>query len=87
MVTIWAEVITMNVLVQQLLGPIVSQILVDAPLDLASAEDEYEKIATVEEMDDTLVSCVSRMALTAGSDLFWKPLNREVCIIFLYMHY
>lgn len=63
---------------QQLLGPIVSQILVDAPLDLASAEDEYEKIATVEEMDDTLVSCVSRMALTAGSDLFWKPLNREV---------
>jgi U3 small nucleolar RNA-associated protein 10 len=66
--------------VQQLLGPVVSQLLVDAPpgLDNSEDENEHEKIATLDEMDDTVVSCVSQMALSSGSDLFWKPLNREV---------
>lgn len=55
--------------------------------DLVSVEDEYEKIVIVEEMDDILVFCVSWMVLIVGSDLFWKFLNCEVCIIFLYMYY
>lgn len=69
--------------VQQLLGPVVSQLLVDAPPGLGSSEDEngHEKIATLDEMDDTVVSCVSQMALASGSDLFWKPLNREVRVL------
>ena len=69
--------------VQQLLGPVVSQLLVDAPLGLGSPEDEndHEKLTTLDEMDDTVVSCVSQMALTSGSDLFWKPLNREVHLL------
>lgn len=54
-----------------------SQLLVDAPPGLSDSRDQ--KLTTVEEMDDIIVSCVSQMALTSGSDLFWKPLNREVC--------
>lgn len=64
---------------QQLLGPVVSQLLVDAPPGLAGAEDE--QIPTLDEMDDTIVLSVSQMALTSGSDLFWKPLNREVRVV------
>jgi len=66
--------------VQQLLAPVVSQLLVDAPpgLDSSEGEREHERIPSLDEMDDSIVSCVSQMALTSGSDLFWKPLNREV---------
>jgi len=70
--------------VQQLLGPVVSQLRVDAPPGLAGSEDEYEKTPTMDEMDDTMVSCLTQMALTSGSDLFWKPLNREVRVLIHY---
>lgn len=78
------KVLTKSALiVQQLLGPVVSQLVVDAPPGLAGSEDEreHDKIATLDEMDDTIVACVSQMALTSGSDLFWKPLNREVRVL------
>jgi len=38
--------------------------LVDAPL--------------VEEVDEALVLCLGQMAVTARSDVLWKPLNHEV---------
>lgn len=82
-ILVFDEVVIKSVLVvQQLLGPVVSQLLVDAPPELAGLEDE--KIATLEEMDNIIVSCVSQMALTSGSDLFWKPLNREVRVFIQY---
>ncbi|GAU49365.1 hypothetical protein TSUD_252390 [Trifolium subterraneum] len=35
-------------------------------------------IPSVKEFDDLLVVCIGQMAVTAGSDLLWKPLNHEV---------
>ncbi|KAG0589672.1 hypothetical protein KC19_1G038600 [Ceratodon purpureus] len=65
---------------QQLLGPVVAQLVVDPPpgLETSEGENKPENVSSLDEMDDTLVSCVSQMALASGSDLFWKPLNREV---------
>lgn len=57
-----------------LLKPIVSQLVVDPP----SLLDDSMNILSVKEVDDLLVVCVGQMAVTAGSDLLWKPLNHEV---------
>lgn len=65
---------------QVLLKPIVSQLVIEPPLPL----EEHSDIPSVEEVDDLLVVCIGQMAVTAGSDLLWKPLNFEVmflCII------
>lgn len=59
---------------QVLLKPIVSQLVTDPPSSLV----QYPNVPSVEEVDDLLVECVGRMAVTAGSDLLWKPLNHEV---------
>jgi U3 small nucleolar RNA-associated protein 10 len=65
--------------VQVLLSPIVSQLLVEPPAEVSLLkEGEAGDALIVQEMDDTLVSCLGQMALTAGSDLLWKPLNHEV---------
>ncbi|KAK7276819.1 hypothetical protein RIF29_17965 [Crotalaria pallida] len=60
---------------QMLLKPIVSQLVIDPPPALL---DEGENIPSVKEVDDLLVVCIGQMAVTAGSDLLWKPLNHEV---------
>ncbi|KAL2649237.1 hypothetical protein R1flu_017365 [Riccia fluitans] len=59
---------------EQLLEPIVSQICVDPPSSLPTTD----QVPSVQEMDDTIVACLGQMALTAGSDLLWKPLNHQV---------
>ncbi|CAL5366770.1 unnamed protein product [Camellia sinensis] len=57
-----------------LLKPIVSQLVVEPPASL----EEYTSIPSIKEVDDLLVVCVGQMAVTAGTDLLWKPLNHEV---------
>ncbi|KAL2932885.1 hypothetical protein RDABS01_016004 [Bienertia sinuspersici] len=57
-----------------LLKPIVSQLNVEPPAGI----EDHPDIPSVKEVDDILVSCVGQMAITAGSDLLWKPLNHEV---------
>ncbi|KAL7215544.1 hypothetical protein ACSBR1_027658 [Camellia fascicularis] len=57
-----------------LLKPIVSQLVVEPPASL----EEYTSIPSIKEVDDLLVVCVGQMAVTAGNDLLWKPLNYEV---------
>ncbi|RDX74540.1 hypothetical protein CR513_45706 [Mucuna pruriens] len=57
-----------------LLRPIVSQLVIDPPALL----DDSMNIPSVKEVDDLLVVCIGQMAVTAGSDLLWKPLNHEV---------
>ncbi|CAH9069155.1 unnamed protein product [Cuscuta epithymum] len=59
---------------QVLLQPIVSQLDTDPPMLL----DQNPGVPSVEEVDDLLVSCIGQMAVTASSDLLWKPLNHEV---------
>ncbi|XP_057441205.1 uncharacterized protein At3g06530 isoform X2 [Lotus japonicus] len=59
---------------QILLKPIVAQLFMDPPASL----DESMNIPSVKEVDDLLVVCIGQMAVTAGSDLLWKPLNHEV---------
>ncbi|KAG7972395.1 hypothetical protein I3843_07G181800 [Carya illinoinensis] len=59
---------------QVLLKPIVSQLVIDPPASL----EENPNIPSVKEVDDLLVLCVGQMAVTAGTDLLWKPLNHEV---------
>ncbi|XP_059305011.1 uncharacterized protein At3g06530 isoform X3 [Lycium ferocissimum] len=59
---------------QVLLKPIVSQLVTDPPATLV----QYPNVPSVGEVDDILVACVGQMAVTAGSDLLWKPLNHEV---------
>ncbi|XAR66099.1 hypothetical protein NMG60_11012179 [Bertholletia excelsa] len=59
---------------QALLKPIVSQLVVEPPVLM----EESASIPSVKEVDDLLVACVGQMAVTAGSDLLWKPLNHEV---------
>lgn len=61
---------------QLLLKPIVSQLVVEPPALL----EEHPEIPSVKEVDDILVLCVGQMAVTAGSDLLWKPLNYEVLL-------
>ncbi|XP_068328989.1 uncharacterized protein At3g06530-like [Pyrus communis] len=59
---------------QVLLKPIVSQLVAEPPSSL----EEHPDIPSVEEVDNLLVVCIGQMAVTAGSDLLWKPLNYEV---------
>ncbi|KAJ8537126.1 hypothetical protein K7X08_035527 [Anisodus acutangulus] len=59
---------------QVLLKPIVSQLVTDPPATLV----QYPNVPSAEEVDDLVVACVGQMAVTAGSDLLWKPLNHEV---------
>ncbi|KAL7147604.1 hypothetical protein ABFS83_06G118300 [Erythranthe nasuta] len=53
---------------------LVSQLVVEPPVSLKN----HPNVPSVEEVDDSLVACIGQMAVTAGSDLFWKPLNHEV---------
>ncbi|KAJ3680582.1 hypothetical protein LUZ60_016860 [Juncus effusus] len=55
-----------------LLKPVVAQLALDLPVDLLSG------VPTGEEMDESLVRCLGQMAVTARSDVLWKPLNHEV---------
>jgi len=57
-----------------LLKPIVSQLVLDPPASL----DDNMNIPSVKEFDDLLVVCIGQMAVTAGSDILWKPLNHKV---------
>jgi len=57
-----------------LLKPIVSQLDLDPPASL----DDNMNIPSENEFDDLLVVCIGQMAVRAGSDLLWKPLNLEV---------
>ncbi|GJN26820.1 hypothetical protein PR202_gb14780 [Eleusine coracana subsp. coracana] len=57
-----------------LLKPIVSQFVVEPPECTKSVMDT----PSVEEVDETLVLCLGQMAVTARSDILWKPLNHEV---------
>ncbi|KAH9647908.1 hypothetical protein KPL70_025376 [Citrus sinensis] len=57
-----------------LLKPIVSQLAAEPPAGL----EEHLNVPTVKEVDDLLVVCIGQMAVTAGTDLLWKPLNHEV---------
>ncbi|KAK4256456.1 hypothetical protein QN277_009316 [Acacia crassicarpa] len=59
---------------QMLLKPIVSQLVIEPPASL----DDTPNMPSVKEVDDLLVVCVGHMAVTAGNDLLWKPLNHEV---------
>ncbi|XP_057776784.1 uncharacterized protein At3g06530 isoform X2 [Salvia miltiorrhiza] len=59
---------------QVLLKPLVSQLVVEPPVDIESHPD----VPSIEEVDGLLVACIGQMAVTAGSDLLWKPLNHEV---------
>lgn len=54
--------------------PIVSQLVAEPPATPESS------VPSVNEVDDILVSCLGQMAVTAGSDLLWKPLNHEVSV-------
>lgn len=58
---------------QVLLEPIVSQLVIDPP-----SSPEENLTPSIKEYDDLLVTCVGQMAVTAASDLLWKPLNHEV---------
>lgn len=57
---------------QMLLGPLIEQISVEKPVD------GNESIPSSQDMDQALVLCLGQMAITAGTDLLWKPLNHEV---------
>jgi len=35
---------------------------------------------SIEEVDETIILCLGQMAVTARSDVLWKPLNHEVGI-------
>ncbi|KAF5193642.1 U3 small nucleolar rna-associated protein [Thalictrum thalictroides] len=59
---------------QVLLKPIVSQLVAEPPHSM----EDFPDVPSVEEVDDLLVTCLGQMAVTAGSDLLWKPLNHEV---------
>jgi len=59
---------------QVLLKPIVSQFVVEPPESIESVPDA----PSIEEVDDTIILCLGQMAVTARSDVLWKPLNHEV---------
>ncbi|KAL6903803.1 hypothetical protein ACP4OV_004616 [Aristida adscensionis] len=59
---------------QMLLKPIVSQFVVEPPESSESVPDT----PSVNEVDETIVLCLGQMAVTARSDVLWKPLNHEV---------
>lgn len=51
-----------------------SQLVVEPPV----LTECHPDVPSIKEVDNLLVSCVGQMAVTAGSDLLWKPLNHEV---------
>ena len=55
-----------------LLGPLIEQISVEKP------SNTTQSIPSSQDMDEALVTCIGQMAITAGTDLLWKPLNHEV---------
>eukprot|EP00850_Spirogloea_muscicola_P019056 SM000182S03946 [mRNA] locus=s182:129601:144135:- [translate_table: standard] len=65
---------------------IVAQILVEPPAAALAAAEEGStesqgagrSIPSITEVDDVLVSCLSQLALAAGSDVQWKALNYQV---------
>ncbi|KAK8344000.1 hypothetical protein V6Z12_A07G051700 [Gossypium hirsutum] len=59
---------------QVLLKPIVSQLVIEPPTSV----EEQTDVPSLKEVDDLLVVCIGQMAVTAGTDLLWKPLNHEV---------
>ncbi|MBA0732095.1 hypothetical protein Gogos_016206 [Gossypium gossypioides] len=59
---------------QVLLKPIVSQLVIEPPTSVGEQID----VPSLKEVDDLLVVCIGQMAVTAGTDLLWKPLNHEV---------
>ncbi|KAF0894489.1 hypothetical protein E2562_039200 [Oryza meyeriana var. granulata] len=59
---------------QALLKPIVSQFVMEPPEHFESVPEA----PSVDEVDETLVLCLGQMAVTARSDVLWKPLNHEV---------
>ncbi|KAK7852331.1 uncharacterized protein CFP56_039361 [Quercus suber] len=59
-----------------LLKPIVSQLAIEPPSSL----EENRNVPSTKEVDDLLVVCIGQMAVTAGTDLLWKPLNHEVLL-------
>uniref|UniRef100_A0A6N2JZM9 BP28 C-terminal domain-containing protein n=1 Tax=Salix viminalis TaxID=40686 RepID=A0A6N2JZM9_SALVM len=61
---------------QVLLKPIVSQLIAEPPALL----EEHPSIPSVKEVDELLIVCIGQMAVTAGTDLLWKPLNHEVLL-------
>ncbi|KAJ6933914.1 hypothetical protein NC651_009094 [Populus alba x Populus x berolinensis] len=61
---------------QVLLKPIVSQLIVEPPALL----EDHPSIPSVNEVDELLIVCIGQMAVTAGTDLLWKPLNHEVLL-------
>lgn len=61
---------------QVLLKPIISQLVIEPPASL----EENSNIPSTKEVDDLLVVCIGQMAVTAGTDLLWKPLNHEVLL-------
>ena len=66
--------LSFNCLSQVLLKPIISQLVIEPPASL----EENSNIPSTKEVDDLLVVCIGQMAVTAGTDLLWKPLNHEV---------
>lgn len=51
-----------------------SQFVAEPPESIESAVDS----PSVEEVDEAIVLCLGQMAVTARSDVLWKPLNHEV---------
>lgn len=72
----WTCITTSIFFLQVLLRPIVAQFVLEPP------SSSLSHVPTVQEMDDSLVLCLGQMAVTAKSDVLWKPLNHEVCIFF-----
>ena len=56
--------------------PIVSQFVVEPPESIES----ILAAPSIEEVDETIILCLGQMAVTAQSDVLWKPLNHEVGI-------
>ncbi|KAK8935819.1 hypothetical protein KSP39_PZI013811 [Platanthera zijinensis] len=67
-------VVALVTLVQVLLKPIISQLIVEPPV----TSNDFLDSPTVEEVDHYLVLCLGQMAVTVKSDVLWKPLNHEV---------
>ncbi|KAI5081132.1 hypothetical protein GOP47_0004315 [Adiantum capillus-veneris] len=65
---------------QLLLRPLVQQISIERPLVDEAESDSLEWHPTTQDMDSALVACLGQMAITAGTDLLWKPLNHEVLL-------
>jgi hypothetical protein len=57
-------------------GFIVLQFVIQPPTSL----EENPNIPSMKEVDDLLVVWIGRMAVTARTDLLWKPLNHEVSL-------